>query len=227
MQLRFLGHACFEVGVGGKRLLFDPFLSGNPLAPVAPDQLDVDYILLTHGHGDHVGDTIAIARRTGAIVIAPFELASYCRQQGANVHEMHIGGAFMFPFGRVKLTPAWHGSAVVTDEQIIYTGNPCGYLIEAEGKVLYNAGDTGLFGDMRLIGERHRIDVALLPIGDNFTMGPDDAAYAARLLRARTVIPMHYDTFERIKQDPERFAAALRPEGIAVQILRPGETFTL
>lgn len=227
MQITFLGHSCLLANTGGRRLIFDPYLSQNPKAAARAEEIEVDYVLLTHGHFDHLGDGIEIARRCHATIIAPFELAMYCRRHGAEVHDMHIGGAHTFPFGRVKLTPAWHGSAVVTEQEIEYTGNPCGYVLEAEGKVVYNAGDTALFGDMRLIGERRRLDLALLPIGDNYTMGPEDAAYAARLLKPRAVIPMHYDTFDRIHQDPAAFARELAPDGIAVHILRPGESYEL
>lgn len=227
MRITYLGHACFLVNTGGRRLIFDPFLSQNPKAAARAGEIEVDYVLLTHGHSDHLGDGIEIARRCRATIIAPFELAMYCRRQGAEVHDMQIGGAHTFPFGRVKLTPAWHGSAVVTEQGIEYTGNPCGYLLAAEGKIVYNAGDTALFGDMRLIGERHPLDLALLPIGDNYTMGPEDAVYAARLLKPRALIPMHYDTFDVIRQDPGVLARELAPDGIAVHILRPGESYVL
>ncbi len=173
-----MGHAAFLLEGGGGRVVIDPFLTGNPLARVKPEAITVDHILLSHGHGDHLGDALQIAKANGAVIIAPYELATYCGNQGAQTHAMHIGGARTFPFGRVKLTIAHHGSMAPDGT---YTGNPCGYLVSMDGKTLYHSGDTGLFLDMKLIGEMNRIDLALLPIGDNFTMGIEDAVKAAEL----------------------------------------------
>ncbi len=226
MKITFGGHACFLIESGAYRLIVDPFLSGNPQAAFKPDELAVQYILVTHGHGDHLGDTLDMAKATGATVIAPNELAVYCQMQGAVVHAMHIGGSWQFPFGRVKLTPALHGSAVIKGQQIIYTGNPCGFLLHMEGKTIYHAGDTGLFGDMQLIGQYTPVDLALLPIGDNFVMGPADAVEAAKFVRAKHVIPMHYNTFEVIRQDPAAFKQKL--SGIAqCTVLNPGEAMEI
>lgn len=205
-RVQYLSHSAFQVECGGKCLLIDPFFTGNPKAPSHAKDIRPDYILISHGHSDHVGDAIRIAKSCGAIIIAPFELAIWCGNQGAKIHDMHIGGGWDFAFGRVKLTIAHHGSATGPDEQLQYSGNPCGFLITSEGKTLYHAGDTGLFYDMKLIGEMNTIDLALLPIGDNFTMGVTDAIKAVEFLRPKQVVPMHYNTFDLIKADPAAFA---------------------
>lgn len=221
--LTYYGHSCFTVECEGMTLVIDPFITGNPHTPVSRDELKVDYVLLSHGHPDHLGDGIAIAKRCAAPVIAPFELATYCERQGAQAHPMHIGGGYNFPFGRVKLTIAVHGSGLPTDEGILYLGNPCGFCISSGGKTIYHAGDTGLFLDMKLIGELETIDVALLPIGGNFTMDIDDALMAAEFLNARMVIPMHYDTFDLIKADPADFAGKAGKRGISARVAGIGE----
>lgn len=204
--MTFHGHSCVSVKGEGKEIIIDPFLTGNDSASISPEELKPDAVLLTHGHGDHLGDALTIASRCASLVVAPFELAEYCRYQGIEkVHGMQMGGSFDFDFGWVKLTQALHGSAVIADGKIEYTGNPCGFLIRMEGCLIYHAGDTGLFGDMKLIGDMYSIDVAFLPIGDNFTMGPEDALIAVGLLRPRMVIPIHYNTFDLIKQDAEAF----------------------
>jgi L-ascorbate metabolism protein UlaG (beta-lactamase superfamily) len=222
-MLTFLGHGAFALDCAKAKLVIDPFLSGNPLARVKPEEVRADFVLLTHGHPDHLGDGISIALANKATIIAPFELAVYCQGKGASVHPMHIGGAYEFPFGRVKLTLAAHGSGYPTEGGILYMGNPCGFLVTAEGRTVYHAGDTGLFWDMKLIGEMNRIDVALLPIGGNFTMDADDAVRAAELLGAGVAVPMHYDTFELIKADPEGFVRKAAARGIRARVLRVGE----
>lgn len=220
-KLTFLGHSAFLVEGSKGRVVIDPFLTGNPVAKIKPGDLKVDYVLLTHGHGDHLGDGVDIAKANNATIVAPFELANYCSNQGANVHPMHIGGAHNFPFGRVKLTIAHHGSAAPDGT---YTGNPCGFLVTMDGKTLYHSGDTGLFYDMKLIGEMNKIDVAVLPIGDNFTMGIDDAVKAAELLQPGLVIPMHYKTFDIIDVEPEQFVDAVKTRGLKAQLLSVGES---
>jgi L-ascorbate metabolism protein UlaG (beta-lactamase superfamily) len=225
--LGYHGHACFSINDGTYNLLIDPFLSENPLADVQPEDLNPTHILVTHGHSDHLGDALSIAKRTKAQIIAPNELALYCGMQGAQVERMHIGGAHQFPFGRLKMTPAWHSSAIIQGHEIIYTGAPCGFIIEMHGKTIFHAGDTGLFSDMKLIGEQKQLDYALLPIGDNFVMGPEDATEAAKLLQAKITIPMHYDTFPAIKQDPYAFLALLQQNGLQGLVLKPGDTINI
>ncbi len=224
-QLTFLGHSAFLLQEKSSRIIIDPFLSGNPLAEEKPENIKVDYVLLTHGHGDHLGDGIMIATDNDATVVAPYELAVYCSNQGCKVHPMHIGGSFNFPFGRVKLTIAFHGSGSdLGGEALAYMGNPCGFLVTIEGKTIYHAGDTGLFLDMQLIGEMNKIDVALLPIGDNFTMGIDDALKAAEFLKPKLVVPMHYKTFDVIDTDPLEFQKKAAAKNINVNILGIGES---
>ena len=224
IRVTYHGHACFAIAGGGAELLLDPFLSGNPKADVRPGEIAADYILVSHAHGDHLGDTFDIARRTGATVIANAEIAGFCTAQGLNTHAMHIGGGYDFPFGRVQLTTAHHGSSFPDGS---YGGNPAGFLITIEGQTIYFAGDTGLMYDMKLIGEAG-IELAILPIGDNYTMGPDDALRAVKLLKPDLVVPIHYDAFPVIEQDPHAFLARVAAEtGIAGQVLKPGESLTL
>jgi len=228
MKLEFCGHSCFIISYNEHSVIIDPFLTGNPQATKRASDVSVEAVILTHGHGDHIGDWLSIAQKNNATIIAPYELAMYCEKKGAPVHPLHIGGGYNFPFGRVKLTPAWHGSAIMDDSNIcIYTGSPCGVLITMGGKTVYHSGDTGLFGDMRLIGECNSIDVALLPIGDNFTMGIQDALYALKLLNPRKVIPMHYNTFPIIAADPDAFAKGARELKYECIILKPGESVTI
>jgi L-ascorbate metabolism protein UlaG (beta-lactamase superfamily) len=211
----------------GQRIIIDPFLSGNPNCGVDPLSVKADAIILTHGHDDHFGDTLEIARNNNCVVIAVFELAMYCESKGVQVHAMNIGGAHRFAGFDVKYTLAFHGSSVREGDQLIYAGQPGGVLLTMGGKTLYHAGDTALFSDMKLIGERNRINVAALPIGDNYTMGPDDAAIAAQWIGAETVIPIHYNTFPGIVQDTTRFADLLKPHGIACAALKSGESLQL
>lgn len=222
--LRFLGHSACEVQEGDTRVLIDPFLTGNPLAAAKAEELEPTAILLSHAHNDHMGDTLAIAKRTGAMVVAIFEIATYLANQGARTHGMSIGGGHEFPWGWVKLTQAWHGSTFVDEQGNFQTlGTPAGFLLRVGGRTIYHAGDTGLFGDMALIG-RHGIDLALLPIGDNFTMGPDDALEAVKLLKPAQVVPMHYNTFPIIQQDAAAWARRVEEStGVPCTVLEPGE----
>jgi L-ascorbate metabolism protein UlaG (beta-lactamase superfamily) len=225
VELTYHSHACFSITVDGTHLLIDPFLTGNALADVSADEVRADYILVSHGHSDHVGDTVDIARRTGAMTISNFEIQNWLQAQGVeNTHPLHIGGGRHFPFGRVKLTIAHHGSALPDGT---YGGNPAGFLLTLGGNKIYHACDTGLFYDMKLIGEEG-LDVAILPIGDNFTMGPEDALRAVNLLDPKVVIPIHYNTFEVIEQDPQVFASRVEAESMAkCVVLQPGESYRL
>ena len=225
VTVTWYGHACFQFQVGGSRLLVDPFLTGNPQAPIGPDDVAADVILVSHGHGDHVGDAVAIAKRTGALVIANFEIQNWLAAQGVeNTHPMHIGGGRDFNWGRVKLTMAQHGSMLPDGS---YGGNPCGFLFYLEDKKIYHACDTGLFYDMKLIGEEG-IDLAILPIGDNFNMGPADALRATELIQPKQVVPIHYNTFEVIEQDPHAWAGQVKKQtGVTVKVMSPGEAITL
>lgn len=225
IKVTWYGHACFMIETGDARLLIDPFLTGNPTAPVEANQLNPDFILVSHGHGDHVGDAVAIAKRCQATTISNFEIQNWLSAQGVEkAHPMHIGGGFDFPWGRVKLTIAHHGSALPDGT---YGGNPCGFLLTIQGKKIYHACDTGLFYDMKLIGEEG-IDLAILPIGDNFTMGPDDALRAVKLIQPKRVIPIHYNTFDVIRQDPQQWADRVKKETAAEAIvLEPGQSIEL
>lgn len=227
MKITYLSHSCVLIENGSHSLIIDPFLSGNDRAPVSPDEVKVDFILLTHGHDDHVGDTAKIAKANGATIVSNFEIADYFGGQGLKSHGMYHGGAYGFPFGRVKFTIAHHGSSLQTPEGRIAMGNPAGLLVTIEGKTLYHAGDTALFLDMQLIAERDPIDVAFLPIGDNFTMGVDDAAKAVEFLKPKIVVPIHYDTWPIIAADTDDFAKKAKAAGAEPRILKPGEVLEL
>jgi L-ascorbate metabolism protein UlaG (beta-lactamase superfamily) len=225
-RIRFLGHAAMALETDGCHILIDPFFTGNPMAAITADQAKADFILVSHGHGDHVGDTIAIAKRTGATVICNYEISLWLEAQGVKkVHGQQHGGGFHYPFGRVKLTLAFHGSMLPDGSN---GGNPCGFLIYLkDGKNIYHAADTGLFGDMRLIGEEG-IDLAVLPIGDNYTMGPEDAVLAVKMIQPQKVIPIHYDTWPLIAQDAKAWAAKVKAQTLTEPIvLQPGEETTL
>ncbi|MEK6250111.1 MAG: metal-dependent hydrolase, partial [Planctomycetales bacterium] len=205
--------------------LIDPFLTENPMAAMSASEVEADYIILSHGHADHVGDTIEIAQRTGATVIANFEIVNWLTAQGVEkTHPQHIGGGFQHPFGHLKLTIAHHGSALPDGS---YGGSPAGLLFTLGDKKIYHAGDTGLFYDMQLIGEAE-IDVAILPIGDNFTMGPSDSIIALKFLEPKQVMPMHYNTWPPIEQDVNAWASRVESETEATPVLlNPGESLEL
>ncbi|MDD2452585.1 MAG: metal-dependent hydrolase [Synergistaceae bacterium] len=226
MKLRYLGHSAFELRGGGAVILADPFLSGNTENGLSAESFDeVDFIFVTHGHSDHIGDTEKIALRTGAIVVANFELCHYFGKKGLTCHPMHIGGSFDFPFGRVKMTPALHGSDIMEGDTIIPGGNPCGFLFDIGGVKVYHAGDTGLTMDMQLLAEEG-VKAALLPIGGNFVMDVKDAARAVNFIRPEIAVPIHYDTFPVIKADPGEFAR-LVGSAAEVRIMKTGDEMEL
>jgi L-ascorbate metabolism protein UlaG (beta-lactamase superfamily) len=230
-RVRFLGHAALLLECDGRSILIDPFFTGNPKSVINADEVAADLILISHGHGDHVGDSISIAKRTGATVAANYEIGEWLKQpaqglSGSKVHGLQHGGSFLFDNAvRVKLTLAFHGS-VLPDGT--YGGNPCGFIVTCpNGTKIYDAADTALFGDMALIGEEG-IDLAILPIGDYYTMGPDDALRAVKLLKPRFVLPIHFNTFPPIAQDAEAWAGRVKKETNAHPVvLQPGDWFEI
>jgi len=223
--LTWHGHATLGLETGGYQLVIDPFFSGNPAADIAADAVQADFLLVSHGHGDHVGDAVAIAKRTGATIISNFEIASWFEAQGVEkTHGQHQGGGHQHPFGYLKLTLALHGSMLPDGSN---GGNPCGFLLTTnEGHKIYFAQDTGLFGDMKLIGEEG-LDLAILPIGDNYTMGPDDALRAVKLLEPKVVIPIHYNTWDLLAQDAKAWKERVERETQSkVIVLKSGENYS-
>ncbi len=228
MKITFLGHSAFLIE-GSKAIAVDPFITGNPVSQADASEIKADLVLVSHGHGDHLGDAVQIARQSGGKVISVYELANYCARKGAEVHGLHVGGGNSFDEVYIKLTPAWHGSGKDSETgPAEYLGTPCGFIIRMDGKTIYHAGDTGLFGDMELIGRLNEIDVALIPIGDNYTMGPDDALEAVKMLKPNLVVPMHYNTFPVIRQDPELFRQLVESNTDSkVKVLQPGKSLNI
>lgn len=225
MKLRYFSHSAFQITTEkGKKILIDPFLDDNPNSPVKSNQVDADYIILTHGHGDHLGDAFKIAKRCDSLFICLNELANYCSEKGFKAHNMHIGGSHLFEFGKVKLTIAHHGSMTPDN---YYAGEPSGVVLTIEGKSIYHTGDTGLFYDMKLIGEMTKLDYMLLPIGDNFTMGIEDAVKAVELANPKIAIPMHYNTFPIINADPFEFKKKVEAFGKQCIVMKFGEEIEL
>ncbi|MDK9851524.1 metal-dependent hydrolase [Staphylococcus equorum] len=226
MNLSFHGQSTIYFEANGKKVIVDPFITGNGQSDLDANAIEVDYIILTHGHGDHFGDTVELANRNNATVIGSAELGDYLttNKNVENVRPMNIGGKAEFEFGTVKFVQAFHSSSLTDDNGIpVYLGMPMGVIIEVEGKTIYHTGDTGLFSDMKLIAERHPVDVCFVPIGDNFTMGIDDASYAINtFIKPKITVPVHYNTFELIEQDPNEFKSAVTVG--EVQILKPGES---
>ena len=223
-KLTYFSHAAWQIESQGNTILIDPFLDGNPTSPVKAGEVSADYIIITHAHGDHIGDAIPIAKRINATIIANFEIANWCGAQGVKTHPMHIGGARKFPFGMVKFTQAFHGSSFPDGS---YGGMPTGVLLTVEGKTIYHTGDTGLFSDMKLIAEMNPIDVVLIPIGDNFTMGIADAAKAVEFLKPQLALPMHYKTFDVIEADPQVFVKLCKDAGTRALVLGYGKSIDL
>lgn len=224
MKATHHGHAVVSLETKqGVKLLIDPFITGHEACDLDVDTVEADYILVTHAHADHLGDTVDIAKRTQAQVITTVEIAEYLESLGLNTHGMQPGGAYTFDFGRVKFTPAIHGSSLTIDGIPTTLGLASGILITADEQTVYHLGDTALYSDMKLIGELNDIDLAFIPIGDNFTMGPEDAALAAKWLNPKKVVPIHYNTFPLIEQDPEVFIQML--DGMEGLIPEIGESF--
>ncbi len=221
MEVRFLGHACFELADGDTTVLIDPFLSGNPKAAISADDVAATTILLTHGHGDHIGDTVAIAKRTGAPVVAIVEIANELGEEGVDVRDPNMGGTIRFDWGWVKLVPAWHTSTTPKGTANV----PAGLLISFQDTVVYHLGDTCVFSDMQLVGKRNPIDIALMCIGGHYTMDRVDGVDAAELIGAKTVIPCHYNTFPPIETDAQAFKSDVESATRSnVVVLDPGQS---
>lgn len=228
MNIQYLGHSCFLVQHEDTRVIIDPFLTHNPKAAMKAEDVQVDAVILTHGHGDHFGDALDIARKNDCPIVASYEICEYVNEQGLKSVSVGLGGSVKFDWGRVKQTLAFHGTGLeLPDGRTINGGNPAGVLVTIGDKTFYHAGDTGLFGDMKLIGELNRLDAAALPIGDKFTMGPEDALVAATWLNAGLYIPMHYNTFPAIAQDGDQWVSNLAECGLRGAALKPGESVSV
>lgn len=224
MEIVYHGHSCVQLTAEGKSLLIDPFLRGNPIAVTQPADIKTDCILLTHGHTDHILDAEPIARANDAPIVAIFELANYMSWKQLKTIEINMGGTVDLGFAKAKMIQAFHSSSIMLEEgKIIYGGMPGGYIVQMGGLTVLHAGDTALFSDMRMIGERYEIDAAFIPIGDNYTMGPDDALQAAAWFGAKLVIPVHYNSFPAIRQDAEQFVRRLEAQGQQGKVMAPGD----
>lgn len=212
MKVKWHSHSIVEIeNNSGKRLIIDPFFTGNPKAILSAKDIKVDYVLITHGHNDHIGDAQAICEANDALLIANVEIADFFEMRGLNVHGLQPGGGYDFKDFYITMTPAIHGSSYRQEDQIIPLGLAGGFIVEADDQVVYHAGDTALFSDMKLIGSNWSIDIAFLPIGDNYTMGIKPASFAAMFLQAKLVVPIHYNTFEVIEQDPNKYLEMIKP----------------
>ena len=227
MKLTYFGHSAFQIETEGTTLLVDPFITGNPHTEdlVEPDDLEPDAILLTHAHGDHWGDALDILNRTGALLVANYEIIQYAGRNGyENGQPLNTGGAWDFDWGRMTMTFARHSSSFPDGT---YGGHPNGFILEVEGKTLYNTGDTDPFSEMAWIGEDYAIDLLMLPIGDCFTMGPKGAVRAAEMLRPKLTVPLHWNTFPLIETDPEAWKEQMELAGMNARVLQPGQTLEL
>jgi len=228
MRITYWGHSACLLETKNHKIVIDPFLSGNPRAALDAADVECDFIFLTHGHADHLGDAIPIAKRTGATIVANFELAQYCAKAGLQTHGMNHGGRAQFEFGIAEMTNAVHSSSIEdANGNCIYLGNPSGFIFEADGKTVYHAGDTALTYDMKLLGEVHNIDVAILPIGANFTMGVRDADRAVEFLKPSHVIPVHYNTFPSIVADPSKLEEKHSWGSTMVHALESGQSIEI
>lgn len=224
VKIIYHGHSFIEITDKNNKIYIDPFIEGNPKCDISLNEAKCNFIILTHGHDDHLGNTIEIAKAHDALVIGMVELTDYVWSKGVKSHGMNLGGSYNFPFGRVKLTLAHHSSSY---QGGIYTGNPAGLILNIGDKTIYHAGDTALFYDMKLIGEMNKIDLAFLPIGDNYTMGVDDAVKAAEFLNAEMIVPIHYNTFDLIKADDNDFKRKIESIGKKCVLMKPGEELSL